>query len=67
MNCTDRHIACHCECEKYKEFKENKEQINKEIRKNAEKENSLITYERQRVERIGGKKEMSRYLSKEYF
>ena len=21
MNCTDRHIACHCECEKYKEFK----------------------------------------------
>ena len=59
-DCTDRHIACHCECEKYKEFKENREQINQEIRKKAEQENSLISYERQRVERIMGKKEAIR-------
>ncbi len=56
MDCTDRHIACHSECDKYKEFKENNEQIKKDIRQKADIQNRLDDYEKQRAKRISERK-----------
>ena len=55
-DCTERHIACHSECEKYKAYKENYEQIKKDIRKEADIQNRLDDYEKQRAKRIKERK-----------
>lgn len=51
-DCQDRHIGCHCECEKYKTFTEEYGQMTKDIRRKYEKEEDLNKYEIQRIKRI---------------
>lgn len=35
-NCTERHLACHDECEKYKEWKAGENKIKKKIKQENE-------------------------------
>ncbi len=55
-DCPDRHIGCHSQCEKYKVFAEDNKQVQYEIRKVVDRENSLNAYEMQRAKRIRERK-----------
>lgn len=42
LNCQERHYKCHSECERYKEYRKNLDEINAQIRK--DKANDAFIY-----------------------
>lgn len=44
LNCHDRHVGCHAECEKYKEARAALDDRNKVYRKDKDKRDLALTY-----------------------
>lgn len=59
MNCSDRHINCHSTCEKYNDYKEDKEVENKAIRKSKVDEGLVSGFFKDRADK--NRKKYPRY------
>ena len=44
MNCEDRHKNCHAECQKYIEWKRERDILSAKMRKSREQENEVILF-----------------------